>query len=886
MLLALLLGCAPEPLSFEYAGCVQSATGCELVPGEPLRVFVAAPPEAVSPGFAPDGRAPEGDPPAPRVEPAPGGARLVWEHPTTGTLTLRVQGAEGRLVLRDRPDRPWEAELRALSPAACRAEVDRRVPTLADATERATTLWVGAGCDLRAGERAAAVDRMEAAAQSFDAAGRPADAARARCALSSVLFGAEGSLPRVRAQLAALPEDTADGTVAWGVAWHRALLHRRTGNYRAAVEALDRADAVAERLGLAAERDSTREQRANLAAELGRFEEAIPALRQLVADTPVVGECGADTRAAARRTALAWLLLLQVRAEGLVARAGGAAAPEAEAGLARLGEAEQRLVEAAGVHTRCRHPARDLANVEVNRALGALLAARPAEARAHLRAAAAAQPGGDPLYNAWVAEIEGRLALLEGAPEVAEAAFSRALAHAHLRGAPEAEAQALDGRALAHLAAGRSEAALDDLAAAQEALWSGVASVPLDAGGAAFLTAREVVPLRRVSVLLGLGRVEEAFAVARAARSHLVRAGNLQARLEALDPAAQTRWDEAVGRYRALRAELDAASADAWALPLAELEARRQGSEASERAARRALDEAMAVLGGPPTALPPVAAGDLLLLWVPQEGGWVGFAATAAGVRAAPVGDDLLAPFQAELRAARRVVLLPWGGLRERDLHTLPLDGAPLLERVPVVWSLDLGPRPEAPAGRLLLVADPGGDLPGARAEAATVRAARPQAEALLGPSATVGAVRGALATAGSFHYAGHATFREGDVWQAGLPLADGVLRVGDVLALPRAPDAVVLSACESGRAEPGAVEGWGLAQAFVARGARVVVGTSRPVTDRASARMASELYPPGGAAPPAAADPGSVAEAVRRAQLALRAAGDADWSAFRVWVP
>ncbi len=854
-LLPLLLaaGCADAPpLPVLYAGCAEVVGGCELTPDEPLRVWVAAPPTSVR---APDGAT---------VESAAGGARVVLVAPSPGPFVVRANGAVATLQLIRRPERPWEQELRAMTPDACRAAADARLPGITDPTERATTLWVAAGCDLRAGAREAGVTRMEAAAVAFDAAGRPFDAARARCALSSVMFGAEGSLPRVRAHLDAVPTASENGALVWGAAWHRALLHRRTGNYRAATVALDAAESAAERVGLVAERDAAREQRAVLAAELGRPRDAAAAQRLLVDTTPITGECASDAGAAARRTALSWFLLLD---------AYGSQVPPAT-------EVDALLDAAADVHARCGHPARERANVEVNRALGALLRGDPSASRTHLAAAAAAQPGGDPLYNAWVAEIDGRLLLASGDPTAAAAAFDRALAFARLRGGPEAEAQALDGRAAARWAAGRREEAVADWAAAQSAVWSGVGLVPFDAGAAAFLSARDGIPARQVQALLALDRPEEAFAVARAARAYLLRANNVRARLEALDPAAQRRWDDAVARYRGLRAELETASRDAWRLSVAELEGRRTANEAGERAARGALDDAMAALGGTVAGVPPPPApGDVLLLWVPVPEGWVGFAADPHGVQVArfAADADLLAPFADTIGAARRVVLLPWGSLRERDLHTLPFDGAPLLAARAVVWSLDLGPAPPRLGDRRLLVADPTGDLPGARAEAAVVRAAWAEADELVGGSARVDAVRAALAEADSFHYAGHATTRDGDVWEAGLSLADGVFRVGDVLALPRVPASVVLSACASGRGESGAVEGWGLAQAFVARGASVVVATSRPVSDRAAERLAGTLYDAGSA---------DLVEATRTAQLALRAAGDADWAAFRVWVP
>lgn len=175
-----------------------------------------------------------------------------------------------------------------------------------------------------------------------------------------------------------------------------------------------------------------------------------------------------------------------------------------------------------------------------------------------------------------------------------------------------------------------------------------------------------------------------------------------------------------------------------------------------------------------------------------------------------------------------------------------------------------------------LVVGDPRGDLPRARAEARSVARAL-GVEPVLGGAARREAVIAGLATTGLFHYAGHGTFG-GDAWGGELLLADdGTLRTGDVLALPGVPPRVVLSGCDTARSPATRVENLGLAQAFVVAGSRVVVAAARPVSDADAARFSTALH---------AAPPDDLVAAFRAATLALRDAGSPDWSAFRVYVP
>jgi cellulose synthase operon protein C len=265
------------------------------------------------------------------------------------------------------------------------------------------------------------------------------------------------------------------------------------------------------------------------------------------------------------------------------------------------------------------------------------------------------------------------------------------------------------------------------------------------------------------------------------------------------------------------------------------------------------------------------------------------------GASAAELGDRLLAPFRAEIGPATRLRVLPYGALEGLDFHALLFEGEPLVAHAPVAYGVDLPARPSMPADpaatSALVVADPRGDLPAARAEAQRIAGMlreRGGLEPLVlqGREATHRAVRDAieLRQTSLLHYAGHGVFEGRDGWESGFPLAaGGWLSVGDVLVLRRAPDLVLLSGCETARAPSGSsAAGLGLAQAFIVAGSRAVVASSRPVDDTLAERLMTALHRALGAN--AGID---LAASLREAELAVRRESPgADWAAFRVLVP
>ncbi len=337
------------------------------------------------------------------------------------------------------------------------------------------------------------------------------------------------------------------------------------------------------------------------------------------------------------------------------------------------------------------------------------------------------------------------------------------------------------------------------------------------------------------------------------------------------------------GLYQLARlGAFDAAESARWARGL-------EGGRAADVDAPGLLDDAVALFGGLPSATPRLAApGELLLSWFETDDGWLGFATTPDGVRAVELGpvrageskralsDALLGPFAPEIAAAHVITLLPDGALEPIDLHTLPVDGAPLLAARPVRYGLDLASEPPSdppPPRTALLVYDPDDSLLGALREGRAVTdALGPTLHAsLTWPAATRTAILGELGRVDLLHYAGHAVSGSA-AFGGALAVADGELSGAHVVA-GQAPAVVVLSACDGSRGRDLDVSSLGLAQAFLAAGSQAVLATERPLDDHLGAALADALY--------ARVPELGWAEGWRQAVLALE---DREADAFRLY--
>jgi CHAT domain-containing protein/tetratricopeptide (TPR) repeat protein len=169
--------------------------------------------------------------------------------------------------------------------------------------------------------------------------------------------------------------------------------------------------------------------------------------------------------------------------------------------------------------------------------------------------------------------------------------------------------------------------------------------------------------------------------------------------------------------------------------------------------------------------------------------------------------------------------------------------------------------RPDARAGRMLLVADPvppvlsGHDrplprLPGARAESRLIAALVPRARLtrLEGEAARERDVRDAAADKAVLHFATHAVVHDDDPFASFLALgrsndAEGLLTAQEIYRLRLDADLVVLSGC---RSAGGRVTGDGVAtfaRAFIYAGTASVVASLWDVADEPTSRLFADFY-------------------------------------------
>jgi CHAT domain-containing protein/tetratricopeptide (TPR) repeat protein len=207
--------------------------------------------------------------------------------------------------------------------------------------------------------------------------------------------------------------------------------------------------------------------------------------------------------------------------------------------------------------------------------------------------------------------------------------------------------------------------------------------------------------------------------------------------------------------------------------------------------------------------------------------------------------DELLiAPVRARI-AGRPLVMVPTGAL-----HALPWPMLPSLATTAVTvspsatfWCKADSQADQDRRQRIVLIAGP--HLPHAALEVeALARGYRPTAERIVGPEATVDAVKASLNGAGLAHLAAHGVFRADNPLFSSIELADGHLAVYDLEALERTPRTMVLSACDSGLSSvhPGD-EIMGLAATLFRLGTCALIASVIPVPDDATRALMLALH-------------------------------------------
>jgi CHAT domain-containing protein len=242
----------------------------------------------------------------------------------------------------------------------------------------------------------------------------------------------------------------------------------------------------------------------------------------------------------------------------------------------------------------------------------------------------------------------------------------------------------------------------------------------------------------------------------------------------------------------------------------------------------------------------------------------------------------LLAPVEARLIGRRRIVVVPYGALHYLPFHLLYSDGMHLIERLEVVVLPTAGlltrPGFSRPAGARVFAHSWEGRLPLTHGEAQIVQkffGSRTYVEAQARRDGLGGAPEQIL------HIAAHGQHRLDQPDLSFIQLADGQLYTDDLLQHDLSYELVVLSACETGRANVTAGDELiGLGRGILYAGAGALVASLWRVADATTLELMEQLYRHLRAG-------ASKAAALRAAQLTLIAEHPemhpAFWGAFQL---
>ena len=158
---------------------------------------------------------------------------------------------------------------------------------------------------------------------------------------------------------------------------------------------------------------------------------------------------------------------------------------------------------------------------------------------------------------------------------------------------------------------------------------------------------------------------------------------------------------------------------------------------------------------------------------------------------------------------------------------------------------------------KMLILADPAGDLKGAYAEGTQIRDYMDQNRdfvnaTLRSDHITADSIRGKMRNFDVVHFAGHADYNPQNPQESGWRLSDGSLKTRDIAKMAGTatmPALIFSNACQSARTDEWALpeyfqdEIFGLANAFLLAGVKHYVGTFWEILDDPSRRFALEVY-------------------------------------------
>jgi cellulose synthase operon protein C len=634
-----------------------------------------------------------------------------------------------------------------------------------------------------------------------------------------------------------------------GAVWYaqsEGLLAAETNDLRDALASYRVVVRSAERLAMRALYNDGAEDLARILVILGRAAEAAAVLERLPSKSDPCAQAS----------------LMINRAEALVEAAmhGG------EIGDGRVKAA---LTEERRANSVCLDPHRRLLAL-VDAARYALGTGDDATSDALVARLRSEQLAKDALAQAWRADVLGRWSLARGDGSAGLKSFEDESAIARGAGLQDERFRAEVGAGESLLALGLRGRGIARLKAAQTLMERMLDGIPLTEGRGTFLSTHDEGARHLVDALVDGGALSEGLAAARFARAMEVAHAARLNRLQSLSPEKRRSWDQALERYAVIRRALEREATEDWALPSTALARARTEREARAENARDTLDAAYRLLvdlqAVTPRAPSSPGRGELEILFFPGAKSWIVFTRDTAGVHARRFRNEALGSGDAaasileqlspELSGARRALILASGRADQIDWHAVSWRGKPLVATMEVEYSLDLpGGAAQPPVGKgaatALLVSNPTADLGAATKEVDFVARALGgwQVTRLDGRTATRDALLETLPTVDLFHYAGHAAVAGATGALSALVLSNGQrVELGDLLALPRLPEVVVLSACSAAAtrgtdAEAASTSVMGLAQAFLAAGTQTVIAPVRDVSDVAAQSFMASLY-------------------------------------------
>ncbi len=200
--------------------------------------------------------------------------------------------------------------------------------------------------------------------------------------------------------------------------------------------------------------------------------------------------------------------------------------------------------------------------------------------------------------------------------------------------------------------------------------------------------------------------------------------------------------------------------------------------------------------------------------------------------------------------SGQSLVIVPHGNLHTLPFHALYDGHTYLAERFEISYApsasvlLHCLTQPDRPHQKLLGLAVPDEVLTGVEKEVRLLGELFPETRLLVGPDATLPALKQNLAWCDVLHLASHGVFREDNPLFSLLKLADGWLSVQDVMDWRFEPSLVTLSACQTGLSHPlFGDELLGLARGFLSAGAFSLVVSLWSVNDEVTTQLMQYFY-------------------------------------------